>query len=59
MKLSRRGFILASGAGVLAAPGVAGLVAGRGGVETGVREDSLWTSEAPSMPQAPRFEGER
>ncbi len=60
MKLSRRGFLLASGAGVLAAPGMAGLVAGRGGVETaGVREDCLWTSEAPPMPQAPRFEGER
>jgi glycine/D-amino acid oxidase-like deaminating enzyme len=59
MKLSRRGFLLASGGGVLAAPGVAGLVAGRAGVETGNREDSLWTSEAPSMPPAPRFEGER
>jgi len=45
---------------VLAAPGVAGLIAGRGGVETaGEREDSVWTSEAPSMPQAPRFEGDR
>jgi len=60
MKLSRRGFLFATGAGVLAAPGVAGLVAGRGGVETdGVREDSLWTSEAPSMPQVPRVEGDR
>ncbi len=60
MKLSRRGFLFATGAGVLAAPGMAGLVAGRGGVETaGVREDSLWTSVAPPMPQAPRFEGER
>ncbi|MCK5364174.1 MAG: FAD-binding oxidoreductase [Gammaproteobacteria bacterium] len=38
---------------------MAGLVAGRGGVETGAREDSLWSSEAPSMPPAPRFEGER
>ncbi len=44
MKLSRRGFLLASGAGVLAAPGVAGLLGGRGGVETDVREDSLWSS---------------
>jgi glycine/D-amino acid oxidase-like deaminating enzyme len=60
MKLSRRRFLLATGAGVLAAPGVAGLVAGRGGVETtGVREDSVWTSYAPPMPPAPRFEGDR
>jgi len=60
MKLSRRGFLFATGAGVLAAPGVAGLVVGRGGVETaGAREPSLWTSVAPPMPQAPRFEGER
>jgi glycine/D-amino acid oxidase-like deaminating enzyme len=58
MKLSRRGF-LAAGAGVLAAPGLAGLVAGRGGVETGEREDCLWSAQAPSMPPAPRFEGER
>ncbi len=59
MRLSRRRFLLASGAGMLAAPGVAGLVTGRGGVETGGREDSLWSSEAPSMPPARRFEGER
>jgi glycine/D-amino acid oxidase-like deaminating enzyme len=60
MKLSRRGFLFASGAGALAAPGVAGLVAGRGGVETaGLREASVWTANAPPMPTAPRFEGER
>jgi glycine/D-amino acid oxidase-like deaminating enzyme len=60
MKLSRRGLLFATGAGVLAAPGVAGLVAGRQGVETGsAREDSLWTSEGPPIPRAPRFEGER
>jgi gamma-glutamylputrescine oxidase len=59
MKLSRRNFLLASGAGALAAPGVVGLAVGGGGVETGVREESLWTSAAPSMPPAARFEGER
>jgi glycine/D-amino acid oxidase-like deaminating enzyme len=59
MDLSRRKFLLASGAGVLAAPGVAGLALGRGGVETGVREDSVWTSAAPAIPRAARFEGER
>jgi glycine/D-amino acid oxidase-like deaminating enzyme len=58
MKISRHGF-LATGAGVLAAPGLAGLVAGRGGVETGEREDCLWSAQAPPMPPAPRFEGER
>jgi gamma-glutamylputrescine oxidase len=58
MKLSRRAF-LATGAGALAAPGLAGLVAGRGGVETGGREDGLWSAQAPSMPPAPRFEGDR
>ena len=57
MKFSRRGFLLGIG-GAIAAPGVAGLVARRG-VETGVRGDSLWTMETPSMPPAPRFEGER
>jgi gamma-glutamylputrescine oxidase len=59
MKLTRRGFLLASGAGALAAPGVAGLAIGRGGVETGGRVDSLWSADAPPMPSAPRFEGER
>jgi glycine/D-amino acid oxidase-like deaminating enzyme len=59
MEISRRRFLVASGVGVLAAPGLAGLVAGRRGVETGVREESVWTSEAPSMPPAPRFEGDR
>ncbi|MDJ0865654.1 MAG: FAD-dependent oxidoreductase [Myxococcota bacterium] len=59
MAWSRRGLLLAAGAGVLAAPGLVSLVARRGGVETGAREDCLWTSEAPSMPAAPRFEGER
>jgi glycine/D-amino acid oxidase-like deaminating enzyme len=59
MALSRRGFLLAAGAGALAAPGIAGLVAGRRGVEAGAeRPESLWTSEIPPIPPAPRLEGE-
>jgi glycine/D-amino acid oxidase-like deaminating enzyme len=59
MELTRRRFLLAGGASVLAAPGVAGLVAGESGVETGPREDSVWSVDAPSIPAAPRFEGAR
>ncbi len=60
MTVSRRKFLMGTGAGILAAPGIAGLVAGKDGVETeGIRRDSLWTSEVPSFPPQPRFEGER
>jgi glycine/D-amino acid oxidase-like deaminating enzyme len=59
MKLSRRQLLLAGGAGVLAAPGVAGLVAGERGVETGTRTDPVWTTEAPAMPEVPHYEGDR
>ena len=58
-KFSRRKFLLGSGAVALAAPGIAGLVDSRGGVETvDVRKDSLWTTEIPPIPKAPIFEGE-
>jgi glycine/D-amino acid oxidase-like deaminating enzyme len=44
----------------LAAPGIAGLAAGRRGVEAGAaRQESLWTSEAPPIPPASRLENER
>ena len=60
MTVSRRKFLIGTGAGILAAPGIAGLMAGKDGVETeGVREDSLWTTEIPSIPEQPRYEGER
>ena len=58
--LSRRQFLLTSGAAALAAPGLAGLVVGDAGVEiNSVRDTSLWAKEAPPLPQLPRFEGER
>ena len=59
MKLSRRKFLYVAGtsAAVVAAPGVAGAIVGRGGVEAdSVREESLWTSEATRIPPAPRLE---
>ena len=60
MKISRRKFLLASGAGALAAPGIAGLVAPKDTVEIdSERGTSLWTHEAPELPSFPRFEGER
>lgn len=60
MTISRRKFLMGTGAGILAAPGIAGLVAGQDGVETdGVREDSLWTSEIPALARQPHFSGER
>lgn len=59
MELSRRKFLLAGGAGVLAAPGIAGLVAGERGVESDTRRDSVWVTGAPSMPKMPRYEGDR
>ena len=60
MNLSRRHFLLASGASVLAAPGIGGLAIGNCGVETeSVRDISLWTTEAPQLPHLPRIEGER
>ena len=60
MTVSRRKFLIGTGAGVLAAPGIAGLMAGKDGVETeAVREDSLWTTETPTIAKQPRFEGER
>jgi gamma-glutamylputrescine oxidase len=59
MELSRRRLLIA-GAGVLAAPGVAGLAMRRDGVEIdGRRDDSVWTSEAPPPPQPTRLEGDR
>jgi glycine/D-amino acid oxidase-like deaminating enzyme len=59
MALSRRKFLLAGGASVLAAPGIAGLVAGKRGVESDTRQDSVWVAGAPSMPKQPRYEGDR
>jgi gamma-glutamylputrescine oxidase len=59
MELTRRKFLLAGGAGVLAAPGIAGLVAGERGVESDARQDSLWVAGAPPMPKMPRYEGDR
>jgi len=44
---------------VLAAPGLAGLVAGESGVETGSRDESVWIAGAPPMPAMPRYEGDR
>jgi len=59
MEITRRRFLLAGGAGVIAAPGVAGFAAGGTGVEAGPREDSVWNADAPPMPSVPRYEGDR
>jgi glycine/D-amino acid oxidase-like deaminating enzyme len=59
MEISRRQFLLAGGAAALAAPGLAGLAAGRGGVELDAREDAVWVAGARAMPSVPRFEGDR
>jgi glycine/D-amino acid oxidase-like deaminating enzyme len=59
MDLTRRKFLLAGGAGVLAAPGFAGLAAGERGVEAGTRKDSVWLASAPTMPEMPRYQGDR
>jgi glycine/D-amino acid oxidase-like deaminating enzyme len=59
MALSRRQFLVAGGTAALAAPGLAGLAVGRGGVEMNVREDAVWTAGAPAMPSVPRFGGDR
>jgi gamma-glutamylputrescine oxidase len=51
---------LCAGAGALAAPGVASMLFGARGVESGeTRTEALWTSEMPSMAPAPRLEGNR
>jgi glycine/D-amino acid oxidase-like deaminating enzyme len=51
---------LGTGTGILAAPGVAGMLVGSGGIEIkDTRAESLWTSELPVVPHAARFEGER
>jgi glycine/D-amino acid oxidase-like deaminating enzyme len=59
MQLTRRKFLLAGGVGALAAPGIARLVAPERGVEADSREDSVWVAGAPSMPELPRYEGDR
>ena len=62
MKMSRRGFlyVAGAGAGMLAAPGVGGMLAGRAGVEAdSAREDSLWTAEIPPISPAPRLESDQ
>ena len=52
--------LLAVGAGALAAPGIAGMLFGAKGVETGEkRTECLWASELSSMPSAAQLEGER
>jgi len=49
-----------AGAGALAAPGVASMLFGLKGVESGeTRTEALWTSEMPSIAPAPCLEGER
>jgi len=60
MKISRRKFLLTTGAGVVTAPGIAGLIMGERGVEANsIRNTSLWSTQVPSLPQLPRFEDER
>lgn len=60
MKMSRRKFLLGSGAATVATPGLIGLVGTHKGVEVGSsRQDSLWVSEAPPMPEVPQFESEQ
>lgn len=60
MKISRRKFLLTTGVGVVAAPGIAGLIMGKRGVEAkSVRNTSLWTTQVPSLPPMSRFEGDR
>jgi gamma-glutamylputrescine oxidase len=62
MTISRRNLLLGAGAGVLAAPGLAGLVVRKDGVENpDVRGggDSLWRNEIPSLPQLPQYAGDR
>ena len=59
MEISRRRFLLAGGAAALAAPGLGGLAAGKTGVEMDPRADPVWMGGAPTMPSAPRFEGDR
>ena len=47
---------LCAGAGALAAPGVAGMLFGTRGVESGeTRTEALWTSEMSSIAPAPRL----
>lgn len=62
MKLSRRKLLLAAGAGVVAAPGIAGLAFNKEGVELPKERgdgDSLWTGETPDIPPQPEFKGDR
>jgi len=60
MTISRRKFLLGSGAAALAAPGIAGLAGGKDEVETdGERDESLWTAEIPSLPAQPLYQGDR
>lgn len=60
MTISRRKFLIGSGAAALAAPGIAGLIGGRDEVETGgARDESLWTTEIPSLPAQPQYQGDR
>jgi gamma-glutamylputrescine oxidase len=59
MEFSRRQFLVAGGAAALAAPGLASLAVGRGGVEMNPREEAVWAADAPAMPSVPRFEGDR
>ncbi len=59
MEVTRRRFLVGGSVAALAAPGLAGLAAGRGGVETDARKDPVWVASSPAMPSLPRFEGDR
>ena len=60
MTISRRNFLLAAGAGTIAAPGIGGLLKHPGGVESDSQRDySLWSSEVPALPKLPQLEGDR
>lgn len=59
MTFTRRKFILASGATIITAPGVANIIAGEPGLETDLdRDESLWTQSLSGSPAYSSFQGE-
>jgi gamma-glutamylputrescine oxidase len=62
MSISRRNFLLGTGAGVVAAPGLAGLALKKDGIEMpSVRSGgrSLWSEEILALPKQAEFKGDR
>lgn len=60
MSISRRKFMLTTGASALVAPGVASLFTGPHGVQaSSKREPSLWSNEIQGLPKQPVHKGDR